>query len=90
MEATGVGMAETGRDGDTGGAGLAARVTAPHLLQKGAVTGVPQVLQNLATGAVGGFGMAAGCWAGADAAAPHLLQNTPLTCDPHLLQKFAM
>jgi hypothetical protein len=57
------------------------------------VTGVPQLLQNLAVGAGRLGGVTPGgrvALAVADVAAPHLLQNTPLTGDPHLLQKFAM
>jgi hypothetical protein len=88
-------MAETTAGGAAKGCGTGladAFVTAPHFGQNGAVTGVPQVLQNLAMLA-GGFGGTADFWGGGAAVcdcAPHLLQNTPLTGDPHLLQKFAM
>src|SRR5277367_7206522 len=89
-------MVETPPAGETTGCGIglaAARVDAPHFGQNGAVTGDPQLLQNLVVGAGGLGGVIAGGWAGfaaAEVAAPHLLQNTPLTGDPHLLQKFAM
>jgi hypothetical protein len=89
-------MVETPPAGGVTGGGIglaAARVTAPHFGQNGAVTGVPQLLQNLAVGAGRLGGVTPGgrvALAVADVAAPHLLQNTPLTGDPHLLQKFAM